>query len=448
MRSMPSTNPSRVVEALASVSLIRTTLPLVRSTSVPTDERLAAPLSSRLPNGQGPAVPRFPPGGCGCSPCCRSCRAFRRPWSAAPGAACPAGSKSAAPSSTPRAAGRGSPGRSSHATPTARMMLRRRLPCASSYPRSAPATTASAADTPRLRRAVRPATVGSADRRAAHIRMENAPRGGRRNRLSPGEPLFEAVACLLRKRWSPEQIAGRRKRMEGGVEASSGLSVSHETIYQAIHALPRGELKKELLTCFRQDKPHRGRRSKVDEKRGKICNMASIHSRPGEIEGRLVPGHWEGYLIKGAANRSSVGTLVERTSGKVVLIKLTDAKASTTRDGFVEGMLRIPAPLRLTMTYDQGKEMARHRELAVATGIRVYFADPHSPWQRGSNENVNGLLRQYLPKGADLTKFAQAHLDGIAADLNSRPRKRHNYATPDEVFDRAIAFENLRIGLG
>ena len=276
------------------------------------------------------------------------------------------------------------------------------------------------------------------DAGAAHIRMENAPRGGRRNRLSPGEPLFEAVACLLRKRWSPEQIAGRRKRMEGGVEASSGLSVSHETIYQAIHALPRGELKKELLTCFRQDKPHRGRRSKVDEKRGKICNMASIHSRPGEIEGRLVPGHWEGDLIKGAANRSSVGTLVERTSGKVVLIKLTDAKASTTRDGFVEGMLRIPAPLRLTMTYDQGKEMARHRELAVATGIRVYFADPHSPWQRGSNENVNGLLRQYLPKGADLTKFAQAHLDGIAADLNSRPRKRHNYATPDEVFDALL----------
>src|ERR1019366_8907183 len=276
------------------------------------------------------------------------------------------------------------------------------------------------------------------DAGAAHIRMENAPRGGRRNRLSPGEPLFEAVACLLRKRWSPEQIAGRRKRMEGGVEASSGLSVSHETIYQAIHALPRGELKKELLTCFRQDKPHRGRRSKVDEKRGKICNMASIHSRPGEIEGRLVPGHWEGDLIKGAANRSSVGTLVERTSGKVVLIKLTDAKASTTRDGFVEGMLRIPAPLRLTMTYDQGKEMARHRELAVATGIRVYFADPHSPWQRVSNENVNGLLRQYPPKGADLTKFAQAHLDGIAADLNSRPRKRHNYATPDEVFDALL----------
>src|SRR5450756_793553 len=274
MRSMPSTNPSRVVEALASVSLIRTTLPLVRSTSVPTDERLAAPLIK-------------------------------------------------SPSQWP---------------------------------------------------------------------------GTSRPSISPGRLWMLAMLQIL----------------------------------------PRGELKKELLTCFRQDKPHRGRRSNVDEKRGKICNMASIHSRPGEIEGRLVPGHWEGDLIKGAANRSSVGTLVERTSGKVVLIKLTDAKASTTRDGFVEGMLRIPAPLRLTITYDQGKEMARHRELAVATGIRVYFADPHSPWQRGSNENVNGLLRQYLPKGADLTKFAQAHLDGIAADLNSRPRKRHNYATPDEVFDALL----------
>ncbi len=273
------------------------------------------------------------------------------------------------------------------------------------------------------------------DADAAHIRRENAPRGGRRNRLTPGEPLFEAVTCLLRKRWSPEQIAGRRKRMEGSGEASSGLSVSHEAIYQAIHALPRGELKTELLSFFRQSKPHRGRRSKVDEKRGKISDMSSIHSRPEEIEGRLVPGHWEGDLIKGAANRSSVGTLVERTSGMTVLIKLTDAKASTTRDGFVKAMLRIPAPLRRTMTYDQGKEMAQHKELADATGIRVYFADPHSPWQRGSNENANGLLRQYLPKGTDLTKFTQADLDGIAADLNSRPRKRHNYATPDEIFD-------------
>src|SRR5918993_583769 len=231
---------------------------------------------------------------------------------------------------------------------------------------------------------------------AAHI--QSVPRGGRPHRL---KPVFEAVAALLRQR--PEQISGRRKRMEDDGEASSGLAVSHEAIYQTIHALPRGELKKELLACLRQGKPQRGRRAKADEKRGKIRDMTSIHERPAEIQGRLVPGHWEGDLIKGAGNRSSIGTLVERTSGKLVLVKLTDAKAATTRNGFVEGLLRVPAPLRLTMTYDQGKEMAHHKELA--TGIQVYFADPHAPWQRGSNENTNGLLRQYLPKGTDLSEF-------------------------------------------
>ena len=162
--------------------------------------------------------------------------------------------------------------------------------------------------------------------------------------------------------------------------------------------------------------------------------MTSIHERPEEIQGRLVPGHWEGDLIKGAGNRSSIGTLVARTSGKLVLVKLTDARAATTRNGFVEGLLRVPAPLRLTMTY--GKEMAHHKELA--TGIQVYFADPHAPWQRGSNEITNGLLRQCLPKGADLSGFGQAHLEEIAAALNSRPCKRHAYATPDEVFDALL----------
>lgn len=171
---------------------------------------------------------------------------------------------------------------------------------------------------------------------AAHIQSVGVPRGGRPHRLKPGKPVFEAVVALLRQRWSPEQISGRRKRMEDDVEASSGLAVSHEAIYQTIHALPRGELKKELLACLRQGKPHRGRRSKADEKRGKIRDMTSIHERPAEIQGRLIPGHWEGDLIKGAGNRSSIGTLVERTSGKLVLVKLTDAKAATTRNGFVE----------------------------------------------------------------------------------------------------------------
>jgi IS30 family transposase len=180
-------------------------------------------------------------------------------------------------------------------------------------------------------------------------------RSGRRAKLAPDSPLFAEVAKLLRLQWSPEQIAGRRKRLEDGTEVSSGLRVSHEAIYQAIYAVPRGELRRELLACLRQGKPHRGRRSKDGDRRGRICDMTSIRERPAEVEGRLVPGHWEGDLIKGAGNRSSVGTLVERTSRKLVLIKLADAKAETARDGFAAGLLAVPAPLRLTLTYDQGR---------------------------------------------------------------------------------------------
>jgi IS30 family transposase len=259
-------------------------------------------------------------------------------------------------------------------------------------------------------------------------------RSGRRAKLAPEGLLFAEVTKLLRLQWSPEQIAGRRQRREEGAEVSSGLPVSHEAIYQAIYAVPRGELRRELLAGLRQGKPHRGRRPKDGERRGRICDMTSIRERPAEVEGRLVPGHWEGDLIKGAGNRSSVGTLVERTSRKVILITLADAKAETARDGFAAGLLAIPAPLRLTLTDDQGKEMARHKELSALTGLQVYFADPHAPWQRGSNENTNGLLRQYLPKGSDLSVFAQAELDAIAARLNGRPRKTLGFATPDEVF--------------
>src|SRR4051795_7796496 len=206
--------------------------------------------------------------------------------------------------------------------------------------------------------------AGSAQAAAAARR----DRSGRRARLAPGSPLCAEVAKLLRLQWSPEQIAGRRKRLEDGTALSSGLPVSHEAIYQAIYAVPRGELRRELLACLRQGKPRRGRRSKDGERRGRICDMTSIREQPAEVEGRLVPGHWEGDLIKGAGNRSSVGTLAERTSRKLVLVKLTDAKAETARDGFAAGLLAVPAPLRLTLTYDQGKEMARHRELASRAG--------------------------------------------------------------------------------
>ncbi len=190
-------------------------------------------------------------------------------------------------------------------------------------------------------------------------------RSGRRVRLAPDSSLFAEVTRLLRLQWSPEQIAGRRKRLEDGAAVSSGVPVSHEAIYQAIYAVPRGELRRVLLACLRQAKPQRGRRSKDGERRGRICDI--IRERPAAVEGRLVPGHWEGDLIKGAGNRSSVGTLVERTSRKVVLIKLADAKAETARDGFAAGLLAVPAPLRLTLT--DGKEMARHRALAALTGV-------------------------------------------------------------------------------
>jgi transposase, IS30 family len=236
--------------------------------------------------------------------------------------------------------------------------------------------------------------------------------------------------------------------MEDGVDVSSGLRISHETIYQAIYVVPRGKLRRELLAGLRQGKPHRRRRPKDGERRGRICDMTSIRERPAEVDGRLVPGHWEGDLIKGTGNRSAVGTRVERTSRKGLLVKLTDARAETARDGFAAGLLAVPAPLRLTLTDDQGKEMARHKELATLTGLRVYFADPHAPWQRGSNENTNGLVRQYLPKGTDLSVFAQAELDAIAARLNSRPRKTLSFATPDEVFaglvDKAANTVTLR----
>src|SRR3954465_378024 len=230
---------------------------------------------------------------------------------------------------------------------------------------------------------------------AAAVRWD---RSGRRAKLAPDSRLFAEVAKLLRLQWSPEQSAGRRKRLQEGAEVSSGLLVSHETTYQAIYAVPRGELRRELLACLRQGKLHRGQRSKDGERRGRICDMTSIHERPAEVDGRLVPGHWEGDLIKGAGNRSSVGTLVERISRKVVLVKLADAKAETARDGFAAGLLAVPAPLRLTLTYDQGKEMARHKELAALTGLRVYFADPMPPGSAGPTRTPTAWCASTCPR--------------------------------------------------
>ena len=223
------------------------------------------------------------------------------------------------------------------------------------------------------------------------------------------------------------------------MEQHSGLSVSHETIYTAIYALPRGELRRELIGSLRQGKPLRGRKPKGSERRGKLCNMTNIKQRPKEIEGRLIPGHWEGDLILGAGGASAIGTLVERTTRFVVLVRMPTRKADVVACAFAGALNAIPASLRKTLTYDQGKEMAQHESLALNTGMRIFFADPHAPWQRGSNENTNGLLRQYFPKGTSLSGFDQADLDTVADSLNGRPRKTLDFATPSEQFRSLLA---------
>ena len=262
---------------------------------------------------------------------------------------------------------------------------------------------------------------------------------GRKPRLAHDGALFGHVRALLCLGWSPEQISGRRKRMEAGIEQPSGLSVSHEAIYTAIYALPRGELRRELIGCLRQDKPMRGRKPKGSERRGKLCNTTNIKERPEEVEGRLVPGHWEGDLILGAGGASAIGTLVERVTRFTVLVHMPTRKADVVASAFAGALNAVPGPLRKTLTYDQGKELAQHESLALNTGMRIFFADPHAPWQRGANENTNGLLRQYFPKGTSLSGFDQDDLDVVADSLNGRPRKTLNYATPAEQFSSLLA---------
>lgn len=278
--------------------------------------------------------------------------------------------------------------------------------------------------------------------RAAEAEAKSAERrkaSGRKPRLSPDGELLGEIAQLLRLKWSPEQISGRRKRIEDGEEMTSGLQVSHEAIYAAIYAVPRGELRRELISCLRQAKPRRGRRPKGSERRGKLTGMTNIKERPEEVEDRLVPGHWEGDLIVGAGGSSAIGTLVERTTRFVILVRMPTKKADVAASAFAGALNAIPVPLRKTLTYDQGKEMAAHTQLALNTGMRIFFADPHSPWQRGANENTNGLLRQYFPKGTALSGFSQADLDVVATSLNDRPRKSLGFATPKETFEKFVA---------
>ena len=276
---------------------------------------------------------------------------------------------------------------------------------------------------------------------AALYRRSQSRRG--RRKLIAGSPLFEHVAGQLRAGWSPLQIAGRLRRMDPDDRPGT---VCHETIYTALYALPRGTLRKELLSALRQGRQNRRPRSRgLDRRQGFVSDAIKIAERPEEVTGRLIPGHWEGDLIKGAANRSAVGTLVERTSRLVLLARMDALDADTTRCAFERSFDNVPEPLRKSLTYDRGTEMARHAQLTQNTGIKVWFCDPYSPWQRGSNENANGLIRQYLPKGTDLSGRTQDELNAIAERLNNRPRKVLDFETPNEVFARLVA-ENQATG--
>jgi transposase, IS30 family len=293
------------------------------------------------------------------------------------------------------------------------------------------------------RRPGRPRLLDGYQAQRAHERaakLAAKPRVERK--LVPGSALFGLVVEHLRRGLSPEQIAFTLGSMPDPVR------LSHETIYTALYAIhptdedlsvgtpamPRGHLRARVLTLLRRAHRARRKRSEGKDRAKSIPNMTLIDQRPSEVRERLVPGHWEGDLIKGKRNQSQVGTLVERTTLYVALVKLENGRAETAAVGFADVLNRFDAAMRLSMTYDQGREMARHEDLTASTGVKVYFAHPHSPWERGRNENTNGLLRQYLPKGEDLSGYSQQQLDDIAESLNVRPRKSLGWKAPAELF--------------
>ena len=269
----------------------------------------------------------------------------------------------------------------------------------------------------------------------AHERAREQARRPKPCKLGKGRLLRE-VSRRLEQLWSPEEIA-RRLPLEFPDDPE--MRVSHETIYQSLFVQGRGELRRELARCLRSGRTVRRPRGRV-ERRGRIPNMVMISQRTPEADDRAVPGHWEGDLILGAGGRSAVGTLVERTSRLALLLHLHgDRSADNVEAAMRKAVATLPKELRRSITWDQGAEMANHVDFTVATGIPIYFCDPHAPWQRGSNENTNGLLRQYLPKGTDLSKVGAAELRRIQRSLNGRPRKTLGYLTPSEKFAELVA---------
>jgi transposase, IS30 family len=260
-------------------------------------------------------------------------------------------------------------------------------------------------------------------------------RAGRPAKLVPGSRLFVEVVERLVQRHSPEQIAGRLKRDFPG---DSEMWVSHETIYQALYVRPKSELARQVKQALRTGRARRKPQGRQPQP--KLKGMINIAERPAEAEERVVPGHWEGDLILGAGCQSAIGTLVERVTGFVLLLHLPgDHTAATVAEAMSVATARLPEQLWRSLTWDQGSEMALHTKITEQTGLPIYFCDPHSPWQRGTNENTNGLLRQYFPKGTDLSFYGPGLLDQAAAELNARPRKRLDFETPAEALQRLLS---------
>jgi len=280
---------------------------------------------------------------------------------------------------------------------------------------------------------------GAADYRAldAQERYESFKTRPKERKLVASSRLHDAVNEGLEQKWSPEQISAR---LDEEYPDDPEMKVSHETIYQTLYLQAKGELRTELKLALRQGRARRVPRSRAALSRGKIPGMVNISERPAEADDRAVTGFWEGDLIIGKGGKSQIATLVERTSRVTMLVRIPyDRRAERVAALLAKKLETLPEFLRNSVTWDQGKEMARHAEFTVRTGLPIYFCDPLSPWQRGTNENTNGLLRQYFPKGTDLSLHTQEELDRVAAELNGRPRKTLGWQKPIEVFDKLIA---------
>jgi len=270
--------------------------------------------------------------------------------------------------------------------------------------------------------------------RAQAEAQRNARRRQRRRKLD-APVLYQLVADLISLRWSPEQIA---KQLAVLYPDDQTMQVSYETIYRYVYVYARPHLRKRVVAFLRRRHKHRRIKNKEKQKTSPIQDYISIDQRPIEVNDRKIPGHWEGDLMVGARNASAIGTLVERTTRYTIIVKLKGRDAVSVRVAFEETFNSLPDDIKHSLTYDQGQEMAQHKEFTKNTNITVYFAHPHSPWERGTNENTNGLIRDFLPKGTDFNKVPAAKLDYIANLLNERPRGVLNWSTPKEAFSKLL----------